>query len=264
MNKPSKYLKVTTVQTKLFWEDIYKNLTLHSQSLSSIRKGSSDIIVFPEMFTTGFTMNAKLLAEDMNGQSVSWMLEMSERKNAVVCGSLIIKERSKVFNRFVWAQPDGQLSYYDKRHLFAMAGEDKVFNQGEKRVIVNCKGWDILLQVCYDLRFPVWSRNDSSYDICIYVANWPEARRFAWKHLLIARAIENQAYCIGLNRIGVDGIGITYKWDSMIVDPMGELVQERTWSTAKVITESLDYQKLSKIRASLPFQADGDQFNIKL
>jgi predicted amidohydrolase len=232
--------------------------------MSSIRKGSTDIIVLPEMFTTGFTMNADKLAEGMNGQAVSWMIEMAERKNAVICGSVIIREKRKIYNRFIWAQPDGNLTYYNKRHLFAMAGEDKVYSQGKERVIVSCKGWNVLLQVCYDLRFPVWSRNDSSYDVCIYVANWPGARRYAWKQLLIARAIENQSYCVGLNRIGIDGIGISYKGDSMIVDPMGDLVQDKIWTGPKMNTEKLDYQKLTKIRSSLPFQQDSDKFSIKV
>jgi omega-amidase len=262
MKKKIADLKISLVQTKLFWEDRKKNLELHSKTLSKIKKGETDLIIFPETFSSGFTMKTTKVAEPMSGESVSWMLNTAEKLNAVVCGSLIISERNNTYNRLVWAQPDGKLDWYDKRHLFTMAKEHLSFNAGTKRKIVDLKGWKISLQVCYDLRFPVWARNQDDYDVLLYVANWPERRRLAWQQLLIARAIENQAYCIGVNRVGKDGNEINCVGDSVALDPMGLAMTKIRASQSAVVTTTLNHHSLMKTRRSLPFLKDGDTFRI--
>ncbi|HKR05680.1 MAG TPA: amidohydrolase [Bacteroidia bacterium] len=261
-----KDLKVTIVQTKLFWENIPKNLEHFSEKLKAIRKNSTDLILLPEMFSTGFTMNAKNLAEKMNGSAMKWMQDAASAKNAVVCGSLIITEDQNYFNRLIWMSPDGTYKKYDKRHLFRMATENDIYKPGTEKIIVEIKDWRICPLVCYDLRFPVWSRNDAlnkKYDLLIYVANWPEKRVYAWKQLLIARAIENQSYVIGLNRIGKDGNGFNHTGDSAAINFLGEKISKTKSSKESVETISLSWKKLKEYRESFPALLDGDEFEIK-
>ncbi len=255
-------LKLTLLQTTLAWEAPEQNRNHIARLMKKIRKGATDIIILPEMFSTGFTMNAVQMAETMKGESVSWLRENAVAKNAVVCGSLIIKEKEKYFNRLVWAKPDGKVVYYDKRHLFRMAAEHKTYSQGNKKLIVNFKGWKICPLVCYDLRFPVWSRNDGKIDLMIYIANWPERRSYAWKQLLIARSIENQCFVAGLNRVGNDGKNIPYSGDSVVLDPMGMPVVPFVQNKERIINITLLKSQLDKLRKAFPVMLDRDRFRI--
>lgn len=257
-------LKVTLVQTKLFWEDKNKNLNHFSALLKKIKKGSTDIIVLPEMFATGFSMNSNNLAEEMDGQSVEWMRMMASEKNAVITGSLIIKEGNHFFNRLIWMQPDGFLRHYDKRHLFRMAKEHEHYTNGSEKLIVEYKGWRICPMICYDLRFPVWCRNTSAqrYDILLFVANWPVKRILAWKQLLIARAIENQSYVVGVNRIGTDGNGIKYNGNSAMINPEGKKISRTRAGVQSVETIKIYAGELEKTRRTLPFLNDADEFEL--
>lgn len=260
-------MKVTIIQTKLYWENIPKNLEHFSDKLKTIRKNSTDLILLPEMFSTGFTMNAKNLAEKMNGSAMRWMRDVASAKNAVVCGSLIISEEGNYFNRFIWMNPDGTFQKYDKRHLFRMAKENEVYTAGTEKIIIEYKDWRICPLVCYDLRFPAWSRNeamDKKYDVLIYVANWPARRKLAWKQLLVARAIENQSYVIGVNRVGKDGNAFAYSGDSAVINPMGEKISKTKAGKESVETISLSWKKLADVRKSLPFLLDADTIEIKV
>ena len=257
-------LKLSLVQSNLHWEDKKKNLEMFSKKLSEIKK--TDLIILPEMFTTGFSNNTINLAESMNGETHNWLLQTSKEKDAVVCGSAIIEENGKYFNRFFWVQPDGITHHYDKKHLFAMAHEDEYFSAGTEKKIIQYKGWKINLQVCYDLRFPIWSRRkedkQNNYDLLIYVASWPVARVHAWSTLLKARAIENMSYCVGVNRVGIDGKGFEYSGASVVVNYLGEELVASSAGKEEIISCSVDYQHLTKVREKLPFHKDQDQFNI--
>ena len=230
-------LTITVLQTNLYWEDKTANLHMLEQKINNITD-KTEIIVLPEMFSTGFSMKPEILAETMEGETLQWMKRVAAAKKIVLTGSLIIKESptdgqgDKYFNRLIWMLPNGHYGIYDKRHRFAFAEEDKHYTAGDKRLIASVKGWKINLLVCYDLRFPVWSRQQSQtsepeYDLLIYVANWPEKRITAWKTLLQARAIENQCYVVGANRTGKDGKDINYSGDSMIIDPLGEILYQK-------------------------------------
>jgi omega-amidase len=261
-----KDLAITLLQTPLYWEDKAANFKLFDRHIALI-KDETDLIVLPEMFSTGFTMNAKALAESMQGETVQWMQQKAKEKNAVICGSFIAEEKGKYYNRFVWARPDGSYEFYDKRHLFRMADENNFYSEGERRIIVELKGWKICPLVCYDLRFPVWSRNKVSgsgleYDILIYVANWPERRNIAWKILLPARAIENQCYAVGVNRVGKDGKDISYSGDSVIVNPKGETINTTKANEEKVETVKINYNELIEFRKQFPAMLDADDFKI--
>lgn len=250
-------LKVTPVQCELVWEDARANLKAMDQRLSTL-EGKTDLVILPEMFTTGFTMNGELLAEPMEGPAVKWLLATSRQIKAVITGSLIIKDGGRLFNRLVWATPDGGLFRYDKRHLFRMAEEHRVYAPGTRLITVSLSGWRIRPFVCYDLRFPVWSRNTGpAYDVALYVANWPARRAAHWMALLVARAIENQCYVIGVNRVGLDGNGIDYAGDSMIVDPLGEVLWHRK-SKEALETVELDFGFLSTYREDFPAWKDAD------
>jgi predicted amidohydrolase len=214
------------------------------------------------MFTTGFTMNASEHAESMEGDTLLWMKGIAAEKNSVVCGSIIVVERKKFYNRLLWVQPDGQVHFYDKRHLFRMAGEHKTFSGGNKKLIVEWKGWRICPMVCYDLRFPVWSRNVNDYDLLLYVANWPQRRKYAWNQLLIARAIENQCYVAGVNRVGLDGQNITYSGDSVVLDPLGQKRSSLKTLATAIETVTLNGKTLSELRKEFPVLMDADQFKI--
>ncbi|NJO90279.1 MAG: amidohydrolase [Chloroflexia bacterium] len=256
-----KILKITTIQTHLFWEDIQKNLINFELKIKNIDQ-STDVIVLPEMFTTGFSMNPSNFAESMNGKTVNWMKKMASDRDALILGSIIINDENRFVNRLLAVYPEGKMDYYDKRHLFAMAGEHEEYTPGDKRLIITYKGWRINPLICYDLRFPVWSRNLSDYDVQIYVANWPEKRSFHWNILLQARAIENQAYVVGVNRIGEDGNGYTHSGDTCVFDPLGVRISFTNPNEDKVETVILNRDDLEKIRKSLPFIQDGDKFTI--
>jgi predicted amidohydrolase len=250
-------LKVTLIQTSLFWENIESNLSLFDEKIDGIRD-ETDLIVLPEMFTTGFSMNAEKLAQDMGGTSVKWLREKSRSRQTDITGSVIIRENGKYFNRLLWAKPDGTLLHYDKRHLFRMTGEEKVYSGGDKNIAVELKGWRIRPFICYDLRFPCWTRNfNNSYDVAIFIANWPEKRSYHWKILLAARAIENQSYIIGVNRVGEDGNGYYHSGDSSVIDPAGNIIF-RKQDEESVYTASLSYPVLQEYHKSFPVWMDAD------
>lgn len=256
-------LIVTIIQTHLYWEDSVKNIAHFDAKINAIIE-PTDIIVLPEMFTTGFTMNPKLLAEDHGGMGLQWMIQKSKEKNCVIVGSISIKESDKFYNRLYWVKPDGCYEFYDKRHLFKMGNEHHYYTAGDKKILIEYKGWKICPLICYDLRFPVWSRNrkNNTYDVLIYVANWPEVRAYPWKQLLIARAIENQAYVVGVNRIGEDGNAISHSGDSSVINPKGELIIAMQSNQDITETVSLSYPYLQDFRKAFPVILDGDEFEV--
>lgn len=258
------HLNISIIQSLLYWEDIDKNLTHFEIKISEI-KTEVDILVLPEMFTTGFTMKPELFAEEHGGKGLQWMTKNAIKKNCVIVGSIAVKENNCYYNRLYWVMPDGSYQYYNKRHLFRMGNEHSYYTAGEKKLIVDYKGWKICPLVCYDLRFPVWSRNtkNNSYDVLIYVANWPEVRSYPWKQLLIARAIENQSYVIGVNRIGEDGKGIAHSGDSVIIGPKGEIMTKDTAHKDVIISQLLNYNTLQDFRNQFPAIEDADDFLIK-
>jgi predicted amidohydrolase len=263
-------LTITTIQTSLHWEDKAANLRRFEQQIRNIQQ-RTEVVVLPEMFTTGFSMQPEKLAEKMDGETVTWMKQLSAEKKIILTGSVIIEEEGHYYNRLIWMLPNGQYGYYDKRHLFAYAGEDRQFAAGNKRLIASVKGWKINLLICYDLRFPVWSRQtpavagaDGSapeYDVLMYVANWPERRNHAWKTLLQARAIENQCYVVGVNRVGTDGNGHNYSGDSMVIDALGTVLYTKAHDE-DVFTITLQKDSLDETRNKLPFLKDADRFII--
>jgi predicted amidohydrolase len=314
-------LTITTIQSDLHWEDKDANLRMFDEKIRNMQQ-KTEIVVLPEMFSTGFSMQPEKLAETMDGPTVTWMKKLAAEKRIVLTGSIIIEEEGQYFNRLVWMLPNGQYGVYNKRHLFAYANEDQHYAPGNKRLIASVKGWKINLLVCYDLRFPVWSRQQQSvvseqagesmassdethpsavnnpitslgagsaqhldifptpdktpgddpsptflktqepeYDVLMYVANWPERRNHAWKTLLQARAIENQCYVVGANRVGNDGNEIYYSGDSMIVDPMGAVLYTKAHEE-DIFTITLKKQELEDVRNKLPFLKDADYFFI--
>lgn len=256
-------LKVTVFQAYLFWENPDKNLSNLTLRLSMGVREKTDLIILPEMFNTGFTMNSEALAEDMNGKSIQWLKHTAKQYNCVVTGSLIIKENDKYFNRLIWMQPDGHHFHYDKRHLFGLGNEDEHFSPGQEKLIVNLKGWRIRLAICYDLRFPVWLRNkNAEYDILLLVASWPDKRANHWKTLIPARAIENQSYVIAVNRVGHDGNQIYHSGHSMCIAPSGNTVYYKP-EDEDLYTFSINYEDLVKIRRQFPFLKDADDFIIQ-
>lgn len=255
-------MKITLVQANLEWEKIDNNLQ-HINKLLPGAGSDTDLVILPEMFNTGFTMNATGLAETMNGKTVSWMQEFAFAKGIAITGSLIIKENNRYYNRMVFVSPDRETYCYDKSHLFRMEKETNYFEKGGRQVIVPYKGFNINLQICYDLRFPVWSRNVSNgYDLMIYVASWPAARRHVWTTLLPARAIENQSYVAGVNRIGRDGEGISYTGDSVIIGPKGDVLIETSVNTEEVITAEISLEDLKDFRNKFPVWQDADSFRL--
>ena len=256
-------LSITTVQSILYWEDKEKNIA-HFQKIIENLKDKTDLIILPEMFTTGFSMKPSKFAENMTGNSVRWMQKMAVKSNSGIIGSIIIEENNNYYNRLIFAKPDSSIEYYDKRHLFGMANEDDCYTAGNKRKIFEYKNWKIKALICYDLRFPVWSRNNENYDILLFVANWPEKRIMHWKTLLQARAIENQAFVIGVNRIGEDGNAITYSGDTETYNPAGEKISKTEANNQTVETLTLLKEDLIEIRKKLPFSNDGDLFQIQI
>lgn len=259
-------LTVSLIQTHLHWEHKAANLAMFDQKIDAISE-RTEVIVLPEMFSTGFSMQPERLAETMDGTTVQWMKRKSREKNVILTGSLIIEENGAYFNRLIWMLPNGTFGTYDKRHRFGFAGEDEHYEAGDKRLIAQVKGWRICLTVCYDLRFPVWSRNTlgederPAYDVLVNVANWPERRNIPWRALLQARAIENQCYMIGVNRVGEDGNGIYHSGDSSLIDPVGEIIYHKAHDE-DVFTYTLSRQHLDDLRAKFPFMKDADKFMI--
>lgn len=256
-------LKVTIIQSDLYWENIEKNLEQFSKKIASIEQ-QTNLIVLPEMFTTGFSMQPEKLADTMDGETIKWLQAKASEKNCVITGSFICKENGCFYNRLIWMKPDKSFSYYDKRHLFSLADEQKYYSAGTKKITEEINGWKICPLICYDLRFPVWSRNNknSPYDVLIYVANWPEKRSYPWKSLLVARAIENQCYVIGVNRIGDDGNKIYHSGDSAIINFKGELISKTLSHESSIETVGLNYNELVDFRKHFPFLNDADDFSI--
>ncbi len=254
-------LKITTFQAYLFWENIDKNLQNLGLRLSSIRE-KTDLIVLPEMFSTGFSMNPEAHAEAMDGKTMNWMLQQAKKFNCVITGSIIIKEDQKYFNRLIWMRPDGSYEYYDKRHLFGLGEEDKHYSSGDKKLFVELHGWKICPMICYDLRFPVWLRNkDEEYDMLLIVANWPERRSMHWRTLIPARAIENQSFVVAVNRVGNDGNEIYHSGDSMCIDPNGNVIYYKP-NDEDLHTFSINKEDLITARQSFPFLKDADKFEL--
>lgn len=253
-------LTLCLVQTQLTWERPSANCDHMAQVLDDA--GEVDLIILPEMFSTGFSMNSAALAETMQGETVSWMLQLARDKQAAVCGSLIIVDGADYYNRFILASPSGQLHTYDKRHLFRMSTENDHYSPGRRRVSLQAAGFELFPQICYDLRFPVFSRNDLGFDAIIYVANWPAARRDHWRALLVARAIENQSYVVGVNRIGTDGNGVAYAGDSMAVNFDGRVLLDMA-NTNGTACISLDRAALMAYRGEFPAWKDADPFDLQ-
>ena len=254
------HLRVTLVQTELAWQDPAANrrsLAGHFRGLA----GHTDLVVLPEMFSTGFSMEAEQLAEEMGGSTIGWLREEAAALGCVITGSLIVRDAGRCFNRLVWARPDGSLEYYDKRHLFRLAGEQEHYAAGSRRLVVALKGWRVCPMICYDLRFPVWSRSRGDYDLLLYVANWPQRRALAWSTLLRARAIENQSYVVGVNRIGKDGNGTAYAGDSVALDFLGQPLSSEGGGD-RVETAVLDLESLRAYRESFPVHLDADRFEL--
>ena len=254
-------LKVSIVQYDIAWQNPAKNLKKIDSLLLSIDR--TDLIVLPEMFTTGFTMDVSANSEKMDGPTIGWMRKVAERKGASITGSLIIQTENGTHNRLVWVRPDGTISHYDKRHLFRMAGEDEQFTEGQEKIYPIIKGWRICPLICYDLRFPVWSRNQNDYDALIYVANWPALRNTAWETLCKARAIENLSPVIAVNRVGRDGKGVDYVGNSAVYDAKGEEVVAFETATEGVRTATLKYTELKSFRTKFPTYLDADDFAIQ-
>lgn len=255
-------LKVTIVQADLAWHDTEANLAHIGSMIDSIKEGA-DLIVLPEMFASGFTMHPETCASEMSGKAVAWMRERADGLGTDIAGSLAVREGGRFFNRLVWAKPGGTVITCDKRHLFRMAGEDRVYAPGAEAITVECAGWRIRPFICYDLRFPVWMRNaGNGYDVIVVVANWPESRSAHWKALLRARAIENQCYVIGANRVGVDGNGVAYSGGSTAIDYCGNVLFEQS-GTECVSTVTLSRGGLDEYRESFPAWRDADRFSLE-
>lgn len=254
-------LRVSLIQTYLHWEDKAANLQQLDEKLTPLA-GHTDLVILPEMFTTGFSMNPAKLAEAMDGSTMQWLTAKAQQLDAVITGSFIAQENGQYFNRLVWMRPDGSYATYDKRHLFTYAEEHHHYTPGDNRVLMELKGWKILPLICYDLRFPVWSRNTDDYDLLIYVANFPERRSYAWKSLLAARAIENQAFTIGVNRVGNDGNDIYYAGDSCLIDYSGQVIHQVS-HLENAFTTTLSYANQVEFRKRFAFLQDRDQFEWK-
>ena len=253
-------LKVSLVQTTLFWEAPQKNLTHFSKILEAITP--THLIVLPEMFTTGFSMNPSALANKHQESTIAWLLEQAKRTQAAITGSIMFEKAGKFYNRLLFVTPQGEVTHYDKRHRFTLAGEDKVYEAGKTKVVFNYLGWKICPQICYDLRFPVWTRNVEDYDLLLYVANWPEKRLAAWDVLLQARAIENMCFTVGVNRIGIDGNAYPYKGHSAVYDALGMPLIKQPWEEEGVKQITLNKSALQEARQKLRFLEDRDAFTL--
>jgi len=255
-------MKIALIQSDLYWEDASKNRKSFESKINQINS-EVNLVVLPEMFSTGFTMNAPEVAETMQGETVLWLQSLAKQKNFAITGSLIIVENEKYYNRMLFVFPSGEIQYYNKRHLFSLAGEDKFYTSGKEKVIIDYLDWKICLQVCYDLRFPVFARNVENYDLLLYVANWPKVRTNAWDTLLKARAIENLSYVVGVNRVGLDANNYEHVGHSQVVDFLGDFILEPQETEAVFIVE-LDKNGMLETRKKLDFLSDRDFFEIKI
>jgi predicted amidohydrolase len=253
-------MKIALVQTNLIWENPIENRSHLAQKITGFME-EVDLIVLPEMFSSGFTMNPKAVAETMNDETIAWLQHLAKAKDCAITGSLVIEENGKYYNRLVFVYPNGELKTYDKRHLFTLAGEDKVYTAGKEKLIIEYKGFRICPLICYDLRFPVFARNVEDYDVLLYVANWPKPRINAWDILLKARAVENMSYAIGVNRIGMDENELEYVGHSQAVDFLGNYLLEAQETDGVFIVE-LDKEKLLETKNKLAFLEDKDQFRL--
>ncbi|NRD19132.1 amidohydrolase [Winogradskyella eckloniae] len=255
-------LKVALIQTDLVWENPSENRRLLNKKIDALST-TADLIVLPEMFTSGFTMNPEAVAEPMTGKTIVWLKEKANEQQAVILGSLVIAEHNNYYNRMVVVKPSGQIITYDKRHTFTLAGEHKVYTAGNEKVVFEYKGWKICPLVCYDLRFPVWARNAENYDLLIYVANWPKIRIEAWDALLKARAIENMTYCIGVNRVGRDGNNFEYSGHSAAYNVLGQRIDHLSENEDATELVSLDKEAVNRYREKLNFLNDRDDFSLR-
>ena len=253
-------LKISLIQSHIFWKDINKNLSHFEKLISHIK--TTDIILFPEMFNTAFCPEAKHLVEKKDGNTISWMKKIANQKKCAVSGTLMVKENKKTYNRLVWISKKGEVLTYDKSHLFSLAKENKMLDKGKEKLIIEEQGWRICPLICYDLRFPVFSRNDSNYDLLIYLANWPTKRINAWDALLKARAIENQSYTIGVNRIGEDGNGVSFNGHSQAFDAFGEKIVSSIKDQEEILTCEINLEDLKLKRRQMNFLKDRDKFKL--
>ena len=253
-------LNITLIQSHLFWEDIAANHSHFEELISDIKE--TDIILLPEMFNTSFCPKSNHLAEKMDGKTINWMKKKSKQKKCAIAGSLMVQEKGKVYNRLVWISKDGEISTYDKRHLFSLIQEEETIAKGKSRLIIEIEGWKIYPLICYDLRFPVFSRNDVEYDVLIYLANWPVKRIDAWDTLLKARAIENQCYTIGVNRVGKDGNGVSFNGHSKVFDAFGKELLSATENKVEVLQINLSLNDLKLKKKQMNFLQDRDDFKL--
>ena len=258
----NKFLKIALIQSDLVWQNAKQNRINFLEKINNIPE-MVDLIVLPEMFTTGFTMQPIGVSEEMDGESIKWMQNIASEKKAAICGSIIIEDSNKYYNRFLFVHPSGEIAYYNKRHLFTLAGEDKMYTAGTERLLINYKGFKICPLVCYDLRFPVWARNVENYDVLMYVANWPKPRISAWDTLLKARAIENMCYTIGVNRVGVDANNLEYNGHTATYNCLGKIIAETQEGCEAIVIVTLEKKHIEETRNSLNFLKDKDTFDIK-
>ncbi len=256
------HLKIVLLQVDLVWHNAELNRNQFSKKINSIKE-QVDIIVLPEMFTTGFSMQPQKVFESMQGETIKWMQKIALENNTAIAGSIIILEDNKYYNRFIFVHPSGEINKYDKRHLFVLIGEDKVYTSGKEKLIVTYKGWRICPLICYDLRFPIWSRNVEDYDVLLYVANWPKPRIAAWDALLKARSIENLCYTIGVNRVGIDGNNLEYSGHSVAYDSLGKKLTHIKTNLEDKAVITLSKKHINEVRNKLNFLNDKDAFEIK-
>ncbi len=253
-------LKLALIQRELQWENPGANRDQFSGDFAAL-DGDTDLVILPEMFTTGFSMATESTAEDDAATTLPWLQQQAQQYDVAICGSLAVRDAGQVYNRLLFVTPDGEHHHYDKRHLFRMSGEGEHYAAGSDKLIVQWRDWRLRPMICYDLRFPAWARNRNDYDALIFVANWPEKRRVHWRQLLIARAIENQAYCIGVNRVGADDNGLTYSGDSLVLAADGELLLDCE-DAAGVFYATLDYAAMEQYRSKFPCHKDADTFEL--
>ncbi|CAL2103935.1 Omega-amidase YafV [Tenacibaculum sp. 190130A14a] len=260
--KNNNQLKIALIQSDLVWESPDKNREQFKRKIAAISE-EIDLIVLPEMFTTGFSMNPKKIAETMQGETVHWMQELAEEKRCAITGSIVIIENDQYYNRLLFIHPSGKIEYYNKKHTFTLAGEDKVYTAGKEKLMVNYQGWKICPLICYDLRFPVWARNVENYDLLLYVASWPKPRIEAWDSLLKARAIENMSFTIGVNRVGVDGNDYQYTGNTVCYDTLGNCIAKNNDGEETVLVVTLDKEKQNETRTRFQFLEDKDPFTLQ-
>ncbi|CAM1343082.1 amidohydrolase [Tenacibaculum aestuarii] len=252
-------LKVALIQSDLVWENPTENRKQFEEKINSL-SSEIDLVVLPEMFTTGFTMNASAVAETMEGETIQWLQDLAQKKAIAITGSIVIRENDCFYNRLLFVHPSGKIDSYNKKHTFTLAGEHEVFSAGTERIIVDYKGWKICPLICYDLRFPVWARNTENYDLLLYVASWPKPRIEAWDTLLKARAIENMSYAIGVNRVGVDANDYEYTGNTVCYDTLGNCLAKNNQGTEEILLVELDKEAQIKTRDRFRFLDDQDTF----